>query len=95
MTKYPRKTAARDPQAWRDWDAGAAVSETVILHDGARLGDNGKPYDLEERTAQFGEPVIRFAKRIPRTPVNNRLIGQLVGAATSVGANFFFSGRVR
>ena len=49
---------------------------------------NGKPYDLEERTAQFGEAVIRFAKKIPRNPVNNGLIGQLVGAGTSVGANY-------
>jgi four helix bundle protein len=44
--------------------------------------------DLAERTAQFGERVIRFAKRIPQNPVNNRLIAQLVGASTSVGANY-------
>ena len=47
-----------------------------------------KPYDLEERTAQFGEAIIRFAKKIPRSPVNDRLISQLVGAGTSVGANY-------
>ncbi len=45
-------------------------------------------YDLEERTARFGEAVIRFSKRIPFTSVNNRLIDQLVGAGTSVGANY-------
>jgi four helix bundle protein len=45
-------------------------------------------YDLEERTARFGEAVIRFAKKIPQNPVNNRLIDQLVGASTSVGANY-------
>src|SRR6266545_3750563 len=45
-------------------------------------------YDLEERTARLGEAVIRFAKKIPRDPVNDRLIDQLVGAATSVGANY-------
>src|SRR5688572_16961232 len=48
----------------------------------------GKPYNLEERTAQFGEAIIRFAKKIPQNPVNNRLISQLVGAGTSVGANY-------
>lgn len=48
----------------------------------------GKPYDLEERTAQFGEAIIRFAKKIPQNPVNIRLISQLVGAGTSVGANY-------
>ncbi len=47
-----------------------------------------KVYDLEERTSNFGEHVIVFAKRIPVTPVTTRLIEQLVGAATSVGANY-------
>ena len=45
-------------------------------------------YNLEERTARFGETIILFAKKIPWNPVNNRLIGQLVGAGTSVGANY-------
>ncbi|HET6181178.1 MAG TPA: four helix bundle protein [Candidatus Sulfotelmatobacter sp.] len=44
-------------------------------------------YDLEERTARFGEAIIDFAKTIPQNPVTNRLISQLVGAGTSVGAN--------
>ena len=46
------------------------------------------PQDLAERTAKFGEAIIHFAKKIPRHPVNDRLIGQLVGAGTSVGANY-------
>jgi four helix bundle protein len=45
-------------------------------------------FDLEERTAAFGEAVLRFAKGIPRNPVNDPLIGQLVRSATSVGANY-------
>jgi four helix bundle protein len=45
-------------------------------------------YDLEERTARFGEVIILFSKKIPYNPVNNRLIDQLVGAGTSVGANY-------
>ncbi len=45
-------------------------------------------YDLEERTAVFGEAVIEFAKKIPRNPVTLSLISQLVRAATSVGANY-------
>ena len=52
---------------------------------------NGKarhPFDLEERTARFGEAIVRFAKKIPRNPVNNRLIDQLVGCSTSVGGNY-------
>ena len=45
-------------------------------------------FDLEERTALFGEQIVRFSKRIPRSPTNDRLISQIVGAGTSVGANF-------
>jgi four helix bundle protein len=47
-----------------------------------------KDFDLEERTARFGEAVIRFAKRVPITPVTSPLITQLVKAGTSVGANY-------
>ena len=45
-------------------------------------------YDLEERTARFGEAVIDFAKTIPQNAVTHRIIAQLVGAGTSVGANY-------
>ena len=37
-----------------------------------------KVYDLEERTARFGEAIIAFVKRIPHNVVTNPLIGQLV-----------------
>lgn len=47
-----------------------------------------RTYDLEERTARFGEEVVRFAKKIPKTPVTLPLASQLVRAATSVGANY-------
>jgi four helix bundle protein len=46
------------------------------------------PYDLEERTARFGEAVIDFLKLVPVNPVTSRLIDQLVGAGTSIGANY-------
>ena len=45
-------------------------------------------FDLEERTARFGEAVIEFAKIIPLSPVTKRLVDQLVGAGTSIGANY-------
>ena len=45
-------------------------------------------YDLEERTARFGEAIIEFAKKIPVNYVNSPLITQLVKAGTSVGANY-------
>lgn len=46
------------------------------------------PFDLEERTALFGENVIRFLKRVPSGPRTGRLIDQLTGCGTSAGANY-------
>lgn len=48
----------------------------------------GKKFDLEERTARFGEDVIRFLKKIKETALTRRLIDQLVGCSTSIGANY-------
>jgi four helix bundle protein len=45
-------------------------------------------FDLEGRTAAFGESIIDFAKTIPVTPITRNLITQLVDAGTSVGANY-------
>ncbi|WP_202947254.1 four helix bundle protein [Zavarzinella formosa] len=45
-------------------------------------------YDLEERTAKFGECVISFCKSVPKNVITLPLIGQLVRSATSVGANY-------
>ncbi len=49
---------------------------------------NKKKFDLEERTAKFGEDIIEFAKKIPKNPITLSLITQLVKAGTSVGANY-------
>jgi four helix bundle protein len=69
------------------WSWGDETSaETLVVREGPAALPG--PEDLMERTARFGETIIRFAKRIPRNPVNNRIIDQLVGAATSVGANY-------
>ena len=48
----------------------------------------GRTYDLEERTAAFGERVFDFALAVERNPVTSPLISQLVSAATSIGANY-------
>lgn len=49
---------------------------------------NKKSYDLEERTARFAESVISLVKKIKLSPVNRRIIEQLVGSAGSMGANY-------
>jgi four helix bundle protein len=51
--------------------------------------NGGKPkHDLEERTALFGEAVIRFAKPLPKNKICKPLISQVVRSATSIGANY-------
>ena len=47
-----------------------------------------KIYDLEERTAKFGEGVIEFTKKVPKNVITIPLVSQLVRAGTSVGANY-------
>jgi four helix bundle protein len=70
----------REPDEWSWLD-----NETSFV----REEPDTKPlYDLEERTARFGEAIIDFAKTIPPGPVTERIINQLVGAGTSVGANY-------
>ena len=45
-------------------------------------------YDLEERTATFGENIIEFVKKIKKDEINRSLISQVVRSATSIGANY-------
>lgn len=45
-------------------------------------------YDLEERTAVFGENIIKFCMKIAHTPITNPLISQCIRSGTSVGANY-------
>jgi len=78
MTKSENRNMRTDESFWYN-DAEPMVREEPA---------QPRVYDLEERTARFGEAVIDFVKRIPQDAVTNRLISQLVGAATSVGANY-------
>src|SRR5260370_1248034 len=66
-------------------DAFWEKDETLMVREDAVPS---RVYDLEDRTARFGEAVIDFAKTIPQNAVTSRLISQLVGAAASVGANY-------
>lgn len=50
--------------------------------------DKNKIYDLEERTAKFGEEIIEFAKKIPKNTITVPLIGQFIRAGTSIGSNY-------
>ena len=52
------------------------------------MSELNKKYDLEERTAKFGEETIKFCKAVPKNTVTSPLVTQLVRSATSVGANY-------
>jgi four helix bundle protein len=83
MTKDEGMTKSEDRHESADdsfWDDGAGLVREEP--------ETKRVYDLEERTARFGEEIIDFAKTIPLNPVTNRIITQLVGAGTSVGANY-------
>jgi len=83
MTNDEGMTKSEDRGARNDesfWDDGAALV--------GEQPETKRVYDLEERTARFGEAIIDFAKAIPQNPITNRIITQLIGAATSVGANY-------
>ena len=45
-------------------------------------------YDLEERTAKFGEEIINFCRSLPLNDITRPIINQLVKCGTSVGANY-------
>lgn len=47
-----------------------------------------KKYDLEERTAHFGEEIIELCKKGPKNVVTVPIIDQLVRCGTSMGANY-------
>jgi len=49
---------------------------------------NKNKYDLEERTAKFGEKVIDFCMAMKQDSITKPLINQLVRSATSIGANY-------
>lgn len=47
-----------------------------------------KIYDLEERTAKFGEGIIEFAKKIPKNIITLPIIDQLIRSGTGIGSNY-------
>ena len=59
-----------------------------MTNDEGRDGPKRARFDLEERTARFGEAVIAFARRISVTPITEPLIRQVVRSSTSIGANY-------
>jgi len=55
---------------------------------GVVVGEQRKTFDLEERTAKFGEEVIRFCRGLKLDAVMEPLVRQIIKSSTSVGANY-------
>jgi len=66
MTKSENRKSRGNDSFWRD---GA---ESMVREE----AETKRVYDLEERTARFGEAVIDFAKAIPQDAVTSRTIGK-------------------
>lgn len=49
---------------------------------------NNNKYNLEDRCAKFAEEIIDLCKRLKISPLNIRIISQIIGSAGSIGANY-------
>ncbi len=52
------------------------------------MKDQNRKYNLEERTAKFGERVIDLCKKAPKNEITSPIINQLIRSGTSIGANY-------
>jgi four helix bundle protein len=85
MTNDKGMTKSEVQKTRKDYDPFWDNGDTALVREEA---GGERVYNLEERTARFGEAVIDFAKTIPQNSVTYRLVNELVGAGTSVGANY-------
>lgn len=60
----------------------------VLIFNQFAMKQFSNAYDLEERTAKFGEGVIELCKRLQKDAVSKPLITQIVRSGTSIGANY-------
>ena len=59
-----------------------------MINKFSKNNDSNKIYDLEERTAQFGEAIIDLCAHIKMGTITTPLVNQLVRLGTSIGANY-------
>jgi four helix bundle protein len=75
MTKFQGKPNNQVVPGGFHWSDDNGLATGYMLRE--ENGDPVRRYDLAERTARFGEAIV-----------NRRLIDQLVGAGTAIGANY-------
>jgi len=54
----------------------------------SQIQNSNNKFDLEERTAKFGENIILFCKSLKYSYINEPLVKQLIRSSTSIGANY-------
>lgn len=64
------------------------MNNNQIPKDNNQEPDKRRKFDLKERTTNFACKVIRLCKKLPRNPMNDRLVGQVTGSSGSIGANY-------
>jgi four helix bundle protein len=75
-------------QNWNDGEYPEPRMTAWMLREDQPCDQPRHPFDLEERTVRFSERLLVFLRKVPRGPHNDRLIDQLVGCGTSIGANY-------
>src|SRR2546423_11063759 len=74
-SKLQRSSKSQAPTTRLRYLVGEMVAARA--HEAANgNGASRHPFDLEERTACFGEAIVGFAQKIPRSPANDPLAGQ-------------------
>ena len=67
----------------------AITNKFLIINFNSKMEERvSSKFNLEERTAIFGENTIKFLKSLTVTVFNKPLITQLIRSASSVGANY-------
>jgi len=52
------------------------------------MTNSQRKFDLEDRTAIFGENIIIFTKAVIKNEITRPLVSQLIRSGTSIGANY-------
>ena len=56
--------------------------------ENSKIENSSRTYDLEERTARFGEDIIRLCRSTKSDRLSEPILNQLIRSGTSVGANY-------
>jgi four helix bundle protein len=73
---------------WKGQQMSECQNDQMSNDSNLRVNQPTKPFELAERTALFGESVIRVVRSIHCDATSRPIVSQLVRSATSIGANY-------